>query len=130
MSVLRVLRVISLILGKSILVLSRTEDDKFVGFDKSNQTTGYHNYFPHSKESSEKILKGIWLVLGMFLIVALFLLCRFLYKASSVLCLHRKGYRKGHLNPSLQNQYQLGPRVHYQMPRKVVRNLSHIDKGS
>ena len=68
----------------------RKKEDKYVGFDKSNQTIGY-SYYPNSKESSEKILKGIWLVLGIFFLVALFLLCRFLYKASSVLCLHKQG---------------------------------------
>jgi len=71
-------------------VSGRKKEDKYVGFDKSNQTIGY-SYYPNSKESSEKILKGIWLVLGIFFLAALFLLCRFLYKASSVLCLHKQG---------------------------------------
>ena len=79
-----------IIVNNQLAISGRSEDDKFVGFDKSNQTTGY-SYFPNSKESSEKILKGIWLVLGIFFLVALFLLCRFLYKASSVLCLHHQG---------------------------------------
>ena len=73
------------------MVISRDEKDKYVGFDKSNQTIGYNNYRPNSKESTEKILKGIWLVLGIFFLVASYLLFRFLYKASSVLCLGNQG---------------------------------------
>jgi hypothetical protein len=71
------------------MVLSRKKEDKYVGFDKSNQTIGatFHN----SKESTEKILKGIWLVLGIFFVIAAYLLFRFLYKASSVLCLRHQG---------------------------------------
>lgn len=76
--------------NNQLAISGRRKEDKYVGFDKSNQTIGY-NYLPNSKESSEKILKGIWLVLGIFFLVALFLLCRFLYKASSVLCLHHQG---------------------------------------
>ena len=62
--------IICFILVQNHVVISRKDDDKFVGFDKSNTTSGYQNYFPHSKESSEKILKGIWLVLGIFLMIA------------------------------------------------------------
>ena len=72
----------------NVLVLSkRKEEHKHVGHDKSNQTAGHQNF--ERKESGEKILKGIWLVLGIFLIVACFLLCRFSYKGISVLCLHQ-----------------------------------------
>jgi len=78
--------IICFILVQNHVVISRKDDDKFVGFDKTNTTSGYQNYFPHSKESSEKILKGIWLVLGIFLMIALFLFFRFLYKAVAVLC--------------------------------------------
>ena len=90
MTLLNILKIILLILTNNLLALARKQEDKYVGHDKSNQTVGYH-YFPHSKESGEKILKGIWLVLGIFLIVALFLLCRFLYKGVLVLCLQRQG---------------------------------------
>ena len=91
MSISHILNIIFLILVNNLMVLSRKKEDKYVGHDKSNQTIGYHNYFPNSKESSEKILKGIWLVLGIFLLVASFLLFRLLYKASSVLCLRHQG---------------------------------------
>ena len=76
--------------NNQLAISGRKKEDKYVGFDKSN-TTNTYLYLPNSKESSEKILKGIWLVLGIFFLVALFLLCRFLYKASSVLCLHHQG---------------------------------------
>ena len=76
--------------NNQLAISGRKKEDKYVGFDKSN-TTNTYLYLPNSKESSEKILKGIWLVLGIFFLVALFLLSRFLYKASSVLCLHHQG---------------------------------------
>lgn len=76
--------------NNQLAISGRRKEDKYVGFDKSN-TTSVYNYLPNSKESTEKILKGIWLVLGIFFLVALFLLCRFLYKASSVLCFHHQG---------------------------------------
>ena len=76
--------------NNQLAISGRKKEDKYVGFDKSN-TTNTYLYLPNSKESSEKILKGIWLVLGIFFLVALFLLCRFLYKASSVLFLNHQG---------------------------------------
>ena len=45
----------------------RTDENKYAGYDKANQTAGSQNFFPHAKGSGEKILKGIWLVLGLFL---------------------------------------------------------------
>ena len=93
MSLVKFLNIIFVILFKTSFTHSKNEkDNRFEGQDKSNQTIGAQGHgWSHSKESSEKILKGIWLVLGIFLIVALFLLCRFLYKGISVLCLRNQG---------------------------------------
>ena len=67
----------------------RKDEHKYVGFDKSNQTAGLQDFLPHLKGSGEKILKGIWLVLGIFLLVACYLLGRTIYKGVAVLCFNQ-----------------------------------------
>ena len=88
MTLVYIFKIFLIIYVDNLLVLARKKEDKYVGFDHSNQTSKY-SINQHAKESGEKILKGIWLVLGIFLLVALFLLGRFAFKGISVLCLHQ-----------------------------------------